>query len=127
MLEETADMPSSWRGPAEFAGAALIITLLALWATRPLPTCDMTLEPHSHLDLDRTVDREHLATDIAVSERIARRYSAGLPADSAGVQEAPAHAGGADAEQCHARLTQQIMATHDLTRVQIGNEEVHGK
>jgi hypothetical protein len=116
MLEE---MLSSWRGPAQFAGAALIITFVALWATRPPPICDMTLEPHSHLDLDRTVDREHLAADIGASGRIARRYSVQMSAHSAGAPEAPARTSDEDAERCHARLAQQIMTTHDLTLAQI--------
>jgi hypothetical protein len=80
----------------------------------------MTLEPHSHLDLDRAVDREHLATDIGASGRIARRYSAHLLANaSAGGHEPPVRAPDTDAERCHARLAQQIMTTHDLTLAQI--------
>ena len=113
----------AWRGPAQFAGAALIVTIVALWATRPPPTCDMTVEPHSHLDLDRIVDREHLAADIGASGRIARRYRAQMPEHPAGAHEAPAQAAtqapDTDDEQCHARLAQQIMSTHDLTLAQI--------
>jgi hypothetical protein len=111
---------SSWRGPAQFAGAALIVTIVALWATRPPPTCDMTLEAHSHLNLDRTVDREHLAADIEASGRVARRYSAHMSAQSsASPHEPPVHAPDPDAEQCRARLAQQIMTTHDLTLAQL--------
>ena len=113
----------AWLGPAQFAGMALIVTILGLWATRPPPTCDMTLEPHSHLDLDRTVDREHLAADIGASGRIARRYRAGVPEHPAGAHGAPAQVPAqtpdTDDEQCHARLTQQIMTTHDLSLAQI--------
>jgi hypothetical protein len=92
---------------------------VALWATRPPPACDMTLEPHSHLNLDRTVDREHLAADIGASGRIARRYSVQMSAQSAGAREPAAQVSDADAERCHARLAQQIMTTHDLTLAQI--------
>ena len=113
----------AWRGPAQLAGAALIVTIVALWATRPPPSCDMTLEPHSHLDLARMVDREHLAADIEASGRIARRYQVQMPEHPAGAQEAPAQAlaqtRDTDDEQCHARLEQQIMTTHDLTLAQI--------
>ena len=112
-------MQSSWRGPTQFAAGALIVTVVALWATRPAPTCDMTVEPHSHLDLDRMVDREHLAADIEASGRIARRYGAQTPAPAAGAHEPPARAPDTDDEQCHARLAQQIMTTHDLTLPQI--------
>jgi hypothetical protein len=113
----------TWRGPAGFAGAALIVTVVALWATRPPPTCNMTVEPHSHLDLDRMVDREHLAADIGASGRIARRYRAQMPDHPATAHEAPAgapaQAPDTDDEQCHARLAQQMMTTHDLTLAQI--------
>jgi hypothetical protein len=112
-------MKSSWRGPVQFAGAALTLTLVALWATRPPPTCDMTLEPHSHLNLDRTVDREHLAADIAASGRIADRYAAQISSHPRDAHRLPPGAPGADAGQCHARLAQQIMTTHDLTLAQI--------
>jgi hypothetical protein len=110
---------SSWRGPAQFAAAALVLTIVALWATGPRPTCNMTLEPHSHLDLDRTVDREHLAADIEASGRIARRYSAHISAHPAGADQPSAAASETGEEQCHARLAQQIMTTHDLTLAQI--------
>jgi hypothetical protein len=113
----------AWRGPAQFAVAALIVTIVALWATRPPPTCDMTVEPHSHLNLDRVVDREHLAADIGASGRIARRYLTQMPEHPAGAHDAPvqarAQAPDTDDQQCHARLTQQIMTTHDLTLAQI--------
>jgi hypothetical protein len=46
------------------AGAALIVTLLAMWATRPPPACAMAPEPHRHLDLERGVDREHRARQV---------------------------------------------------------------
>jgi hypothetical protein len=121
MLASSPDpiMLSSWRGPLQFAGAALIITVVALWATRPPPTCDMTLEPHSHLDLDRVVDREHLAADIEASGRIAERYAAHTSAQSAVAHQGPPQATDTDAEQCHTRLARQIMTTHDLTLAQI--------
>jgi hypothetical protein len=113
-------MPSCWRGPTQFAAGALIVTIVALWATRPPPACDMTVEPHSHLDLDRMVDREHLAADIEASVRIARRYRAQTPAPAAGAHEPTAHqAPDTDDEQCQARLAQQIMTAHDLTLAQI--------
>ena len=73
----------------------------------------MTPEARRHLNLDRTVDREHLATDLAESERIARRYAAQPePAASDVTREAAIHA---DGESCHASLVRQIMTTHDVT------------
>ena len=64
----------------------------------------MRSEPHRHLNLDRTVDREHLATDLAESERIARRYAAQPEGDD---------------ESCRAELVRQIMAAHDVTPAQM--------
>jgi len=98
-------MSASWRGPAQFASAALVLTVVAMWATRPAAAvCAMRSESRRHLTLDRTVDREHLATDLAESARIARRYSA-QP--------------GGDSERCHAELVRQIMTTHDVTTAQV--------
>jgi hypothetical protein len=97
-------MSASWRGPAQFAGAALVLTVVAIWATRPAAVCAMRSESRRHLNLDRTVDREHLATDLAESARIARRYSA-QP--------------GGDSESCHTELVRQIMTTHDVTTAQM--------
>jgi hypothetical protein len=77
----------------------------------------MRSEPHRHLNLDRTVDREHLATDLAESERIARRSSAQPePTASGGTDEPAVHA---DAESCHAGLIRQIMTTHDVSAAQV--------
>jgi hypothetical protein len=95
---------ASWRGPAQFAGAALVLTVVAMWATQPAAGCAMRSESRRHLNLDRIVDREHLATDLAESERIARRYST-QP--------------GGDSESCHAELVRQIMTTHEVTTAQV--------
>ena len=97
-------MSPSWRGPAQFAGAALVVTVATMWASQPPSGCAMRSEPHRHLNLDRTVDREHLATDLAKSERIARRYSAQA---------------GTDGESCRAGLVRQIMTSHDVTPAQM--------
>ena len=109
-------MSASWRGPAQFAGVALILTILTMWATQPPAGCAMKPEPRRHLDLDRTVDREHLATDLAEAGRVSRRRA---------VQPGPAPpdgraaAGDVDAESCHASLVRQIMATHGVTSSQV--------
>ena len=80
------------------------MTVVAMWAAQPPSGCAMRLEPRRHLDLARTVDREHLAADLAEIERIVRRHTA-LP-DGNG-------------EACHAGLVRQIMTTHDLTPAQV--------
>jgi hypothetical protein len=61
---------------ATTVGVALLFTLLAMWATGPAASCTLAPEPHQRLDLDRLVDREHLATDVREIARVARRYAA---------------------------------------------------
>jgi hypothetical protein len=105
---------------ATVAGAALIVTLLAMWATRPPPTCAMAPEPHRRLDLARGVDREHLGTDVRETARIARRYAAhigGAPADADNPPTTPAV--NDVAEQCQASLSRQLIDAHNLTIEQV--------
>ncbi|MEO8259511.1 MAG: hypothetical protein ABI868_19345 [Acidobacteriota bacterium] len=111
-------MSASWRGPAQFAGVTLIMTVLAMWAARPPAGCALPPEPRRHLDLERTVDREHLVTDLAASERVARRWTP--PLETSTASGAAAEPGfDLDAEGCHARLVRQIMTTHDVTPAQV--------
>ena len=58
------------------AGTALLVMLLAMWATGTASSCVVTQEPHRLLNLERGIDREHLARDVRDSARIARRYAA---------------------------------------------------
>jgi hypothetical protein len=105
---------------AAVAGAALIVTLLAMWATRPPPTCAMALEPHRHLDLERGVDREHLATDVRETARIARRWAARIARTPADADSPPTTPAGNDvAEQCQASFSRQLMDAHDVTLEQL--------
>ena len=105
---------------ATVAGAALIVTLLAMWATRPAPTCAMAPEPHRHLDLERGVDREHLATDVREAARVARRYAAHIAATPAGGGSPPTTPVFNDvAEPCQAGLSRQLLDAHDVTLDQV--------
>jgi hypothetical protein len=105
---------------ATVAGAALIVMLLVMWATRPPPTCAMAPEPHRHLDLERGVDREHLATDVREAARIARRYAAHIAATQADGGSPPTTLAFNDvAEQCQASLSRQLMDAHDVTLEQV--------
>jgi hypothetical protein len=108
---------SSWRGAARFGAIALLVMIVAMWATRPPTTCEMPRESHRHLDLGHIVDREHLTTDISDSERIARRYADYLAAAPAAEREPTSQT--LDADQCLARLHRQIMAVHDVTPAQV--------
>jgi hypothetical protein len=95
---------------ATSVGVALVVTILAMWATRPSALCELAPEPHRRLDLDRVVDREHLATDVREIARLARR-SAGRAAPGAGADDTVA--------QCEDKLDGRLVTTHDLTVEQI--------
>ena len=100
---------------ATVAGAALIVTLLAMWAIRPPLTCAMAPEPHRHLDLERGVDREHLGSDVRETARIARRYAAQIARTPADADSPPTNQANDVAEQCQASLSRQLMDAHDVT------------
>ena len=105
---------------ATVAGAALIVTILVMWATRPPPACAMAPEPHRHLDLERGVDREHLATDVREAARIARRHAAHIAATEADGGSPPATPAFNDvAERCQASLSRHLMDAHDVTLDQV--------
>ena len=105
---------------AAVAGAALVVTLLAMWATRPPPTCAMAPEPHRHLDLERGVDREHLDTDVREAARIARRYAAHIAATQADGANPPTTPPFNDAvEPCRASLSTQLIHAHNVTLEQV--------
>jgi hypothetical protein len=88
------------------AGTALLVMLLAMWATGTASSCVVTPEPHRRLNLERGVDSEHLARDVRESARIARRYAARTVTTS-GIDSA--------SERCEATLDRQIMTAHDVT------------
>ena len=91
-------------------GVALLVTLLAMWATRPAASCELAPEPHQRLNLDRVVDREHLATDVREIARLARRYAA-RAAPAVGIDRSIA--------QCEEKLNGQLVTAHDLTVEQV--------
>ena len=95
---------------ATTVGAALLFTLLAMWATRPAASCELAPEPHQRLDLDRLVDREHLATDVREIARLARRYAA---------RAAPAAGTDVMIAQCEEKLDAQLVTAHDVTIEQV--------
>jgi hypothetical protein len=95
---------------ATTVGVALLFTLLAMWAAGPAASCELAPEPHRRLNLDRLVDREHLATDVREIARLARRY---VP------RTAPA--GGIDQTiaECEEKLDGQLVTAHDVTIEQV--------
>jgi hypothetical protein len=105
---------------AKIAALGITVMTIGMWATRPAPVCVMPAEPRRHIDLTRTVDREHLAADVLESERIARRYAAALAASpSDGLPPPTLTRPEALAEQCQAAIVGQIATAHDLTADQV--------
>ena len=95
---------------AATVGVALLVTLLAMWAAGPTASCELAPEPHQRLNLDRLVDREHLATDVREIGRLARRYAA-RAAPAVGIDLAIA--------QCEEKLDGQLVTAHDVTIEQV--------
>jgi hypothetical protein len=95
---------------ATSVGVALVVTILAMWAIRPSALCELAPEPHRRLDLDRAVDREHLAADVREIARRARHNGA-RPMPQAGTDQAAA--------QCEDTLEGQLVTAHDLTVEQV--------
>lgn len=92
------------------AVTAFLVMLLAMWATGTASSCVVTQEPHRRLNLERVVDREHLARDVRESARTARRYAA-RSAGASGTDGA--------SERCAATLDGQIMTAHDVSLEEI--------
>jgi hypothetical protein len=88
------------------AAGLMVAMLVVMWAQRPAATCTLSREAPRHLVLSRETDREHLATDLASADRIARRYML------SGENPAQQHARFVD---CEATLTQQIATRHGLS------------
>jgi hypothetical protein len=85
--------------------AALMVgMLLVMWAETP-SGCEWPGEAPRQLVLTRSLDREHLARDLASATRIARRYAASTPDNG--------NRGGR-ASECEAALIGQIRSSHGL-------------
>jgi hypothetical protein len=66
--------PAAWLELSLVAAALMIAMLGVMWAERPDASCTLPLDPPRQLVLSRETDREHLATDLALADRTARRY-----------------------------------------------------
>jgi hypothetical protein len=91
------------------AATAFLVMLLAMWATGTASSCVVAQEPHRRLNLERVVDREHLARDVRESARTARRYARAVGTS------------GADgaSDRCETTLDGQIMTAHDVSLEEI--------
>jgi hypothetical protein len=81
------------------------VMLVVMWARQPDTSCTMSVEPARHLVLSRDTDREHLARDISLADRTARRYMLSTAND------AEQHSRFAE---CEAILVEAIAAKHNL-------------
>jgi hypothetical protein len=103
--------PHRARVELSIVAAALMVMMIAvMWIDRPGTGCTWPTEASSILVLTRPTDREHLATDQASADRIARRFMLS--------------AGDRDQEQtrfteCEATLVQEIAARHGLSTAQV--------
>jgi hypothetical protein len=102
------------------AATAILVMLLAMWASRPDSSCVPTTEPHRRLALERVVDSEHLASDEREIGRIARRYAAAqIATTQTKGDDPPASALDDLVRQCEAGLAGQLVTTHDVTIDQV--------
>jgi hypothetical protein len=101
--------PPTWFKVSFGAAALLGAMLLVMWAQHGLATCAISFEAPRRLQLDRPVDRDHLAADGASAGRTARRYTAATA--------------GADQQQrfleCENLLVSAIAATHGVSGDQV--------
>jgi len=92
-------------------GAATLLgaMLLVMWAQYGASACAVSFEAPRRLQLDRQVDREHLAVDSASAARAARRFVSTT--------------GGGDQQrrflECEERLVSAIAATHGVSVEQV--------
>src|SRR5690242_9595371 len=82
------------------------LMLVVMWIQRP-GGCALPDEASSALVLSRTVDREHLDTDLASADRVARRYM--LATDDPDQQQTRF-------AECRATLARDIATRHSLSR-----------
>ena len=101
---------AAWFELSSVAAGLTVVMLVVMWANRPDGSCTLSFEPPRVLVLSRETDREHLATDLASADRIARRYMLST------VDPAQQHTQFLD---CEATLVRQIAARHSLSPDQV--------
>jgi hypothetical protein len=97
--------PAVWFELSLVGAGLMVWMLVVMWIQRPGASCTLSLEAPRHLVLSRETDREHLTTDLASADRIARRYmlSTANPAQQQ-----------TRFLDCEAMLVQQIATRHGL-------------
>ena len=99
-----------WIELSSIAAALTIGMLVLMWAQSTGTRCALAFEAPQQLVLSREIDREHLATDLASADRIARRYVLSIvnPAEQQ-----------TRFLECEATLVQQIATRHRLSPEQV--------
>jgi hypothetical protein len=110
--------PTAWFEMSSIAVVLTTVMLVVMWARQPDASCTMSVEPARQLVLSRDTDREHLARDVSLADRTARRYML----STANHAEQPSRFA-----ECEAMLVEKIAATHrlppDLVRAGFTNTE----
>jgi hypothetical protein len=87
------------------AGVALAYTLVVVWAAAPVRSCTMVAEPARYLNLEREVDREHLARHARQIQRAARQQIPDPSPDAV--------------DRCQETLARELAASHEVTLDQV--------
>ena len=98
--------PASWFELSSVTAGLIVGMLVVMWAQRPDGSCTLSFEAPRILVLSRETDREHLATDVASADRIARRHMLST------ADPARQHA---RFLECEATLVQQIATRHSIS------------
>ena len=101
---------AAWVELSSLAAVLTVGMLVVMWAQSSGTQCTLPFESPHQLVLSRETDREHLATDLASADRIARRYVLSI-------------VGPAEQQtrflECEAALVKQIGTRHLLSPEQV--------
>jgi hypothetical protein len=95
---------------AAVAVGLMAIMIVMMWSQRPDGRCTSSTEGSRRLVLTRPIDHEHLATDLASADRVARRYM--LSTTDRDQQQMRF-------VECEATLVHEIATRHGLTPDQV--------
>jgi hypothetical protein len=108
-IVELSREPRTWFKVSFGTAALLGAMLLVMWAQHAPTMCAVSFEAPRRLQLNRQVDREHLAADAASAVRAARRYTWG----TAGKEQQRRFV------ECEDLLVSEIAARHGVSVDQV--------
>jgi hypothetical protein len=108
--------PAAWLKTSFAAVVLLGGMILVMWIQQGPPLCAMSPESPRRLQLERSVDREHLAADNQSAERSARRFAA----SDADIRQRQRRF-----LECEAVLARAIATTHGLSAEQVLESASH--